>query len=160
MVPELRASGVHFDVMPMPRLDSSSTVGSLTGMCLSATPRDVATAADFLVYANTPGALSLVSYGGYLQPANQSVALSDAFQQPGLRPHHASVFSFSVKSLEYPPIVADSDQLDLAVNPLLDRMLRGTPQEVPRMTRKIDRTSYRVLGPKFGPTAGPSQSSD
>ena len=58
----------------------------------------------------------LVSYGGYLQPANQSVALSDAFQQPGLRPRHASVFSFSVKSLEYPPIVADSDQLDLAVN--------------------------------------------
>ena len=88
------------------------------------------------------------------------MALSDAFQQPGLRPHHASVFSFSVKSLEYPPIVADSDELDLAVNPLLDRMLRGTPQEVPRMTRKIDRTSYRVLGPKFGPTAGPSQSSD
>jgi multiple sugar transport system substrate-binding protein len=160
MVPDLRASGVHFDVMPMPRLDSSSTVGALTGMCLSANPRDVATAADFLVYANTPGALSLVSYAGYLQPANQSVALSDAFQQPGLRPHHASVFSFSVKSLEYPPIVADSDQLDLAVNPLLDRMLRGTPQEVPRMTRKIDRTSYRVLGPKFGPTAGPSQSSD
>ena len=160
MVPDLRASGIRFDVMPMPRLDSSSTVGSLTGMCLSANPRDVATAADFLVYANTQGALSLVSYGGYLQPANQSVALSDAFQQPGLQPHHASVFSFSVKSLEYPRSCRTPTKLDLAVNPLLDRMLRGTPQEVPRMTRKIDRTSYRVLGPRFGPTAGPSQSSD
>jgi multiple sugar transport system substrate-binding protein len=158
MVPDLRASGVHFDVMPMPSLGSSSTVGGLTGMCLSGNPQDVATAADFLVYANTPGALSLVSYAGYLQPANQSVALSDAFQQPGLQPHHASVFTFSVKSLEYPPIVADSDQLDLAVSPLLDRMLRGTPQEVPRMTRKIDRASYGVLGPKFGPSASPSQS--
>ena len=71
------------------------------------------------------------------------------------------MFSFSVKSLEYPPIVADSDQLDLAVDPLLDRMLRGTPRQVPRMTREIDRRRAGCCGPKSGPDpAGPSQSSD
>jgi multiple sugar transport system substrate-binding protein len=158
MVPELRQSGVRFDVMPMPSLGSSKTVGSLTGMCLSGQPRDVGTAADFLVYANTPGALDLVSFAGYLQPANQTVALSDAFQQPGQQPRHASVFTFSVKSMQFPPLVAESDELDLAVEPWLQQLVRGTPEEVPALARKIDRASYRVLGPKFGPSARPTQS--
>jgi multiple sugar transport system substrate-binding protein len=160
MVPELRESGVHFDVMPMPSLGSAATVGALDGMCLSSQPRDVGTAADFLVYANSPGALDLVSFAGYLQPANQTVALSDAFQQPGQQPHHASVFTFSVKSMRYPPVVGESDELDLALEPWLERLVRAAPEEVPRLTRKIDRASYRVLGPTFGPSASPSQSDD
>jgi multiple sugar transport system substrate-binding protein len=158
IVPDLRAAGVRFDVMPMPSLGTAATVGQLTGLCLSSRPRDVSTAADFLVYASSPGALSLVSYAGYLQPANQTVALSDAFQQPGQLPRHASVFTFSVKSMEFPPIVAESDELDLAVDPLIDRMLQGFPFEVPRLSRQIDRASYRVIGPRFGPSPNPSQS--
>jgi multiple sugar transport system substrate-binding protein len=151
---------VHFDVMPMPSLGSSATVGALDGMCLSSQPRDVGTAADFLVYANSPGALDLVSFAGYLQPANQTVALSDAFQQPGQEPHHASVFTFSVKSMRYPPVVGESDELDLAVEPWLERLVRAAPEDVPRLTRKADRASYRVLGPKLGPSAPASQSGD
>jgi multiple sugar transport system substrate-binding protein len=158
LVPDLRAAGVGFDVMPMPSLGTSATVGQLTGLCLSSRARDVATAADFLVYASSPGALALVSYAGYLQPANQTVALSDAFQQPGQLPRHASVFTFSVKSMVYPPVVAESDDLDLAVEPLLQELLEGTPSEVPRTARRIDRASYRVLGPRLGPSPSPSPS--
>jgi multiple sugar transport system substrate-binding protein len=118
----------------------------------------VGTAADFLAYASSPGALALVSFGGYLQPADQTVALSDAFQQPALQPRHASVFTFSVKSMVYPPVVAQWDDIDLAVDPLLDRMLRGRPADVPRLARKVDRASYRIIGPRLGPSASPSQS--
>ena len=159
MVPDLRAAaGLKFDVMPMPSLGTSATVGSLTGLCLSQHAKNVGTAADFLAYASSPGALALVSYGGYLQPADQAVALSDAFQQPGLKPRHASVFTFSVKSMVYPPVVGQWDDIDLAVDPLLDRMLRGRPADVPRLARKVDRTSYRIIGPRLGPSAGPTQS--
>jgi multiple sugar transport system substrate-binding protein len=157
MVPDLRSSGIRFDVMPMPTLGTSATVGQLSGLCLSSHPRDVATASDFLVYASSPGALELVSYAGYLQPANQTVALSDAFQQPGKQPRHASVFTFSVKSIQYPPVVGESDELDLAVGPLIQEMMDGIPADVPRLTRRIDRASYRILGPKFGPTPSPTQ---
>jgi multiple sugar transport system substrate-binding protein len=127
-------------------------------MCISASARDVSTAADFLVYANSPGALALVAYGGYLQPANQTVALSDAFQQPGRLPQHASVFTFSVKSMVYPPLVGPADELELAVDPLVAKLLDGTPQQVPRLARRIDRASYRILGPKLGPSPLASQS--
>ena len=159
IVPDLRAQpGLRFDVMPMPSLGTSATVGYLTGMCISRSARDVATASDFLAYANSPGALGLVASGGYLQPANQTVALSDAFQQPQYQPAHASVFTFSVKSMVYPPAVVGSDDLEMAVDPLLTDLLQGRPSEVPARARAIDRASYRVLGPKLGPTAEPSQS--
>jgi multiple sugar transport system substrate-binding protein len=156
MVPDLRsARDLDFDVMPMPSLGTSATVGDLTGLCLSRQPSDLATASDFLVYASSPGALSLVSYGGYLQPANQTVALSDAFQQPQQLPKHASVFTFSVKSMVYPPAVGQSDDLELAVDPLIDKLLAGDASAVPRTARRIDRASYRILGPKLGPSASP-----
>jgi multiple sugar transport system substrate-binding protein len=159
MVPDLRAThGLDFDVMPMPDLGTSATAGNLNGMCLSQHPADVATAADFLVYASSPGALALVSFGGYLQPANQTVALSDAFQQPGQEPRHASVFTFSVKSMVYPPEIADWDALELAVDPLIERLLDSRPSDVARTARRIDRASYRVLGPRLGPSASPDQS--
>jgi multiple sugar transport system substrate-binding protein len=157
LVPELRAApGLRFDVMPMPSLGTPATVGNLTGMCVSNHASDIATAADFLVYASTPNALALVSYGGYLQPANQTVALSDAFQQPDRPPRHASVFTFSVKSMVYPPAVANPDALDRRVDPTLERLLVGKPADVPRLARGIDRASYRILGPRLGPTAVPT----
>jgi multiple sugar transport system substrate-binding protein len=159
IVPDLRAQpGLRFDVMPIPSLGTSATVGNLTGMCISATTHNASTAADFLAYANSPGALALVAEGGYLQPANQTVALSDAFQQPQYQPRHAAVFTFSVKSMVYPPSVGESDELEQTVDPLLHDLLEGRPNQVPARARQIDRASYRVLGPKLGPPASPSQS--
>jgi multiple sugar transport system substrate-binding protein len=157
MVPDLRGvPGLRFDVMPMPTLGSPATVGTLTGLCLSQSARDVATAADFLVYASSPGALALVAFDGYLQPANQTSALSDAFQQPGEPPKHASVFTFSVKSMVYPPPLDSWDQLEESVDPLVEQLLKGDPSQVPRTARRIDRASYRILGPRLGPSAQPS----
>jgi multiple sugar transport system substrate-binding protein len=159
IVPDLRAQpGLRFDVMPIPSLGTSATVGNLTGMCISATTHDASTAADFLAYANSPGALALVAEGGYLQPANQTVALSDAFQQPQYQPRHAAVFTFSVKSMVYPPSVGESDELEQTVDPLLHDLLEGRPNQVPARARQIDRASYRVHGPNLGPPASPSQS--
>jgi multiple sugar transport system substrate-binding protein len=154
MVPQMRTQlGLDFDVMPMPSLGTSATVGGLTGLCVASRAHDAATAADFLVYASSPDALGVVASGGYLQPANQTVALSDDFQQPGRLPVHASVFTFSVKSMVYPPLIEPWEQLDAAVDPLIDRLLRGRPREVPRTSRRIDRASFGVLGPRFGPSA-------
>jgi multiple sugar transport system substrate-binding protein len=159
IVPQLRTQlGLDFDVMPMPSLDTSATVGGLTGLCVSRDAHDTATAADFLVYASSTEALGLVASGGYLQPANQTVALSDEFQQPGRLPEHASVFTFSVKSMVYPPLLGEWEELDEAVDPLIDRLLRGRPAAVPRTSRRIDRASYGVLGPTFGPSAPASPS--
>jgi multiple sugar transport system substrate-binding protein len=157
IVPELRSRlGLEFDVMPMPDLGTPATAGALTGLCISSQASDSGTAADFVVYASSPEPLGYVASQGYLQPANQTVALSDDFQQPGRLPKHAAVFTFSVKSMEFPPLVDQWDELDAATGPALEEMMHGRPVQVPFRTREIDQASRRVL--QVEPSAGPSES--
>jgi multiple sugar transport system substrate-binding protein len=159
LVPALRQHArLDFDVMPVPTLSTSATTGGLSGICISKHPRDVGTAADFLVYASSPDALSTVASAGYLQPANQSVALSDAFQQPGHLPRHAGVFTFSVKSMVFLPLLNTWDALDAVVDPRLAQLLGGRPGVVPRRSRQTDRASRPVLAPpqSVSPSASPS----
>jgi multiple sugar transport system substrate-binding protein len=156
-VPPLRTTlGFNFDVMPMPTVGSAATVGSLTGLCVARRAHDAATAAEFVVYASSPDALAGVASAGYLQPANQSVALSDDFQQKGRLPNHASVFTFGIKSMVYPPVVPDPDALSAQVDPLVARLFEADPTNIPRLTRRIDRASRSVLAPP--PTSSPSDS--
>lgn len=158
-VPALRTTlGLNFDVMPMPTLGSAATVGPVTGLCVSRQATDAATAADFVVYASSPAALGEVASAGYLQPANQSVALSNSFQQRGHLPTHASVFTFSVKSMVYPPLIAQQDALSQQVDPLLGRLFRADPTRIPHQIRHIDRVSQGILAPlqTVTPSAAPS----
>jgi multiple sugar transport system substrate-binding protein len=143
-------------VMPMPSLGSAATLGSLTGLCVSRQARDAATAAEFVVYASSPAALGSVASAGYLQPANQTVALSDDFQQQGRLPNHASVFTFGVKSMVYPPVPAQPELLSQVVDPLVAQLFRTDPTRLPREARHIDKVSQPILGPP--PTIGPSGS--
>jgi multiple sugar transport system substrate-binding protein len=161
IVPELRATpGLHFDVMPMPTLGSPATSGAQTGLCISRTAPDPGTAADFLVYASSPPALSRMARTGYMQPANQTVALSNAFLQPGLPPRHAEVFTFGVKSMVYLPLIDRWDGLEEALNPLVGQLFHTTrPSEILDLSRRIDRRSRPVLRPLAtespSPTASP-----
>ena len=158
IVPQLRTRlGFNFDVMPMPDLGTPATAGGLTGLCISSQASDAGTAADFVVYASSPEALGYVASQGYLQPANQAVALSDDFQQPGRLPKHASVFTFSVKSMQFPPLIAQWDALDAATDPTLQQLMQGRPSQVPARTREIDQASRQVL--HVEPTTEPSGSS-
>ena len=157
IVPALRTQlGFDFDVMPMPDLGSPATVGGLTGLCISSQATDAGTAADFVVYAGSAEAVGSVASAGYLQPANQTVALSDDFQQPGRLPQHASVFSFSVKSMQFPPLLDQWDELDAAVGPTLEEMMHGRPAQVPPRTREADQASRKVL--RVQPSGSPSGS--
>ena len=157
VVPGLRTTlGFEFDVMPIPTLGSAATVGSLTGLCVSRQARDAATAADFVVYASSPEAVGAVASAGYLQPANQTVALGDDFQQPGRLPKHASVYTFGVKSMVYPPVIAQPEALSEQIDPLVARLFGVPASRIPRLTRHIDNSSLPILAPP--PTTGPSAS--
>ncbi len=158
IVPQLRNRlGFDFDVMPMPDLGKPATTGPLTGLCISSQATDAGTAADFLVYASSPEALGYVASQGYLQPANQNVALSDDFQQPGRLPQHASVFTFSVKSMQFPPLISQWDALDAVATPNLEQMLHSRASQVPPLAQQIDQDSRQVLSPE--PSGSPSSSS-
>jgi multiple sugar transport system substrate-binding protein len=156
LVPALRlVPGLDFDVLAMPVLDNASTVGDVTGMCLSSKAASTPLAADFLVHELSTEAVSRVTRTGYLAPANLEVALSDTFLQPGRKPDHSLVFNSSVRSISLAPLVDTLPELEEAVQPMLDQLVYGVGVlDLDGLTAQIDVRSRTILDPQL-----PSESS-
>ena len=149
LVPELRhVPGLHFDVMPMPVLDSAATTGDITGLCLSKHAASTSEAADFMVHVLSTESVSEVARAGYLAPANLEVADSDDFLQPGRMPEHAAVFNNAVRSMLITPLLDSWGKLEEAVAPTLQQMV-NVPilDDLPALTEEIDEESRPVLDP-------------
>ena len=148
MVPALRqVPGLSFDVMPMPTLDSWSTVGDISGLCLSARAASTPEAADFLVQALSAKSVGRVVRAGYLVPANLEAASSDDFLQPGRLPEHAAVFNSSVRTLHLNPLIDSGPQLEQAVSGSLQDLLNVPVLDLPALGEQIDAESRSVLAP-------------
>ena len=161
LVPVLReVPGLRFDVMPIPSIDGQATVGEITGLCISKDAESPATAADFMVYASGGDAVTEVVRQGYLQPANQEVSFSDDFLQPDQQPAHATVFNESVTRMVIPPLLDTWEELEKAVEPLLQEMLYGLPTvDLVILGEQIDAVSQPILSPETPtPTVSPSES--
>ncbi|MEZ5091930.1 ABC transporter substrate-binding protein [Nocardioides sp.] len=159
LVPRLRAApGLHFDVMPMPSIKRTATVGDVTGLCMSADTEEVSAAANFLVSVLSDESVAQVVRQGYTVPANVKVASSDDFLQPGREPANAAVFRTSVRRIEIPPLLDSWSDLENAVADSL-RQLVTVPvldeETMNRLTEQIDLDSQTVLSP---PEESPSDS--
>jgi multiple sugar transport system substrate-binding protein len=160
LVPELRqVPELDFDVLPMPVLDSASTVGDVTGMCLSRTAASVPLAADFLVHELSADSVGQVTRTGYIAPANLEVALSDTFLQPGRMPLHSAVFNTSVRSISLPPLIDTLGQVEAAVQPTLEQLVYGVGVlDLDGLTEQIDEESRAILSPPEEPSETPTES--
>jgi multiple sugar transport system substrate-binding protein len=148
LVPQLRPTGtLDFDVLPMPVVDSSATVGDLTGVCIARDTPNVAEAADFLVDFISADSVSTVVKAGYLDPANTKVALSDAFLQVGRAPVHSGVFNNTIKSMRIFPLIDDLPGLEDAVADPLAQLLEVEVPDLDALTEQIDTASQSVLAP-------------
>jgi multiple sugar transport system substrate-binding protein len=152
ITPALRAvPDLDFDVMPMPRLGRTATIGDVTGVCI-APGRDVQRAADFLVHLISPEGFLPVAEAGYVVPANTSVARSDVFLQPDREPANAGVFNASVDVMELMPLAADDPVLRSAVNPLIEELFDATLlPDLEVATAAIDSLSQPIVDPDYEP---------
>jgi multiple sugar transport system substrate-binding protein len=150
LVPQLRAArDLQFDVLPIPSIDGSATVGEITALCISHDAESPATAADFMVYASGSEAVGEVVREGYLQPANQQVTFSDDFLQPGERPLSATVFNDAVSRMVVPPLLDTWDELEEAISPLLLQLFYAGPTlDLLLVGEQIDEASRPVLSPE------------
>jgi multiple sugar transport system substrate-binding protein len=158
LVPELRKSTVDFDIMPMPSVDSSATIGDITGVCIARDTDHVAESADFLVDFVSTDSVSSVAAAGYLAPANTAVALSDAFLQPRKRPLHSAVSNNSIRNMRIPPLIDDAAALDAAVADPIKQLLEVEVPDLDALTQEIDEASQTVLAPEEteSPSSSPS----
>jgi multiple sugar transport system substrate-binding protein len=161
LTPILRQdSNLDFDIMPMPKLDGSSTVGDVTSLCMSSQTASPSLAADFMVHEISADWVGLVASTGYLQPANVEVALSDDFLQPGRRPEHSTFFNTSVRSMSVPPLIDTLPELEDTVAPSLQQMVYGVGVlDLDAITTQIDDESKPVLDPEsVSESPSPSES--
>lgn len=150
-VPRLRRTqGLAFDVMPIPTLDSAATTGELTGFCLARRPVSLSGAADLLVHLVSDDVVRPLVRTGYLVPANQEVALSDDFLQPGRQPVSSGVFTESVDDMVVPPLLDTWAQLQEAVDGLVAQLVTAPGVlDLDVATEEIDRASQEVLAPEL-----------
>lgn len=146
LVPELRSTpSLNFDVMPMPVLDSETTVGDVSGLCLSSDPASVSAAADFVVHAISAESVAEVAEAGYLVPANNEVAESPAFLQPEQLPEHAEVFNRGVRDIVIPPLLESFSDLEQAVHDLLYKLFYARVIDIEAITEAVDAASREVI---------------
>jgi multiple sugar transport system substrate-binding protein len=96
VLPELRAAGMRFDVMPLPSLGRFRSYSDVTGLCLAAGGAQVPEAADFVAWAVGETGAAVLARSGAVVPSNIAVLHSDDFLQPARRPRHGEVYAASV----------------------------------------------------------------
>lgn len=150
LVPRLRqVEGLQFDVIAMPSIERSATVGDTSGMCVSAETENPSGAADFLVHMTSPVSVRRVTAEGYLVPANLEVALTRDFLQPGLAPDHARAFTNALRTIVLPPLLTEEAALEQAVHRDLDALLTAPIlADLDALTTQIDEESREVLDPE------------
>ena len=155
LTPELRTVlGLNFDVMPMPTISGRSTIGDISGFCISATAADAGVAADVIAFFAEPQNVADVTRAGYLVPANVEAAESDAFLQPELDPMHASVFNETVRDIIDPPLLDDPEELEAAIEPEFSQLFAIGVLDLPTVTAAIDAAGLSVL-PRLLPSPTP-----
>lgn len=146
LVPRLRAAtGLAFDVFPLPNLGRYRSVTSLSGYCIASSSADVEAAADFLAFASSPEGGRITALSGAVVPENLAVLHSSAFTQSERQPEHADVFAEAVRRSEPMPYAVAWPELRRTVEPLLERVLTDPDADVDRLLTRIDRRSARIL---------------
>lgn len=150
-VPRLRLTpGLDFDVMPIPTLETAATTGELTGLCLARRPVSLSGAAELLVHLISDDVVRPLTRTGYLVPANQEVALSDDFLQPGRNPASAEVFTDSVDDMVVPPLLDSWDLLQVAVDGEIEDLVTSPGLlDLDGALAQIDLASMLVLAPEL-----------
>ncbi len=153
LTPELRATpGLDFDVLPIPSIEGSATVGDIDGLCISAEARSIARAADFLVYVVSSEAVTRVTESGYLVPANLKVLQSEDFLNPRQMPDNSRIFSSALRDVRLAPLLDRGDDLAAAVDPSIEQLLTvPVLGDLEPLTLQIDEESRAVLADETTP---------
>lgn len=164
LVPELRAQhDFFFDVMPLPRLGSGATDGTMQGLCIASGSEHPQQAADFLAaVVSNRGARTLASTG-YLMPPNLSVLNSEAFLQPEQQPTHSEVFVRRVRETKPLPSSPYWPAVRRATRPMLtDLFYQPVILPLEQRLEAIDDASVPLFTPPSSsgsPSPGSTESS-
>ncbi len=162
LTPELRAQqSLTFDVMPLPKISGSATIGSISGLCISAGSKAISKAADLLTAVISDEGAGTLAATGYVMPSNVDVVTSDAFLQSGQRPLNADVFPREDRDIRLLPSTPEWAGVEGATALQLTALFYE-PVILPLQDRleSIDSSSVPLLAPAESPSPSPSPSTN
>ncbi len=161
LTPQLRAQqNLKFDVMPVPKVSSSATTATMTGLCLSADSAHEGPAADFIAEVVSGPGLEELARTGYVVPANLDVANSEAFAQPEQQPAHPEVFVNAFRSSRpLPESEAWPTVRTQTVRLLTDLFYQPVILPLDERLKEIDAASVPLFDPTGTPAGLPTPSS-
>lgn len=142
-VPDLRRTGVPFDVMPLPSLGTPHTVADITGACVDRESTQLAAALDLVAFVAGNEASTTLARSGAVLPANLDVAHSPAFSQAGQSPRTAEVFLDALSRSGLMPFSMAWKQVGARVELVVGRLIdargnigRSLDRWLPRLDEK------------------------
>jgi multiple sugar transport system substrate-binding protein len=148
LVPQLRSSGIDFDVMPMPHIDSTEVPTFMNGWCLTPDADNMDLAADFIAFAVGDTGASIAAESGAIVPSNTTVLASDSFTRPGLSPANGFVFLDSVQRSKLPPYAIGWESVRTAASPFLEKLYFGPATAIATLLAELDELSVQLLTPQ------------
>jgi multiple sugar transport system substrate-binding protein len=107
-------------------------------------------AADLLVHLISDDVVRPLTRTGFVVPANQQVALSEDFLQPGRQPVEAGVFTDSADDMVIPPLLDTWGELQRAVDDQVAQLVTAPGVlDLEGASATIDFASQLVLAPEL-----------
>jgi len=127
-----------WDVAPLPRGTETAGVLHSDGYCMAATAADKDAAWRFIEFANSPEGQTIIAATGRTVPSIMSVAESDAFLDPSVRPARSRVFLDTIGDLRLVPILSTWDEIESTASEEIERAFYGdiTPEEAALQARQ------------------------
>ena len=124
-VPGLRKAGLTFDVRPLPRDVSSTSLLASDAYCVAKASKNLAAAHAFAAFAAGPVGGRVLAETGRTVPSLRALATDPAFLAPDRSPASAQVFVDQIDNLRRLPNVAVEDEAEEAVDEVLDQVFAG-----------------------------------
>jgi multiple sugar transport system substrate-binding protein len=130
-VPALRAAGVTFDVMSLPRIGSpKATTSAISGLCVDADSEVRDLAVEFVAHAVSQDSLTRAARSGSLVPASLDVVNSPAFVQERRRPRTVTSFLDGQKRSVLIPYSLGWRLAETRIEELMGELAAGTSRDL------------------------------
>jgi multiple sugar transport system substrate-binding protein len=130
-VPALRAAGVRFDVMSLPRIGGpKATTSAISGLCVDADSEVRDLAVEFVAHAVSQDSLTRAARSGSLVPASLDVVNSPAFVQEKRRPRTVTSFLDGQKRSVLIPYSLGWRLAETRIEELMAELAAGTSRDL------------------------------
>jgi len=133
-----------WDVAPLPRHKEQAGILHSDAYCMTRASKNKDAAWAFMEFALGEEGQRITARSGRTVPSLKSVASSDAFLDPSLKPAHSEVFTDTVPAIQRVPTISTWPEIEDASGAILEEGLyKGTPAE--EVAQKLIETTTPIF---------------